>query len=262
MDNTSLLVILMGAMAGLGFWLLMNQKHSPGDDYDKLAGKHSSDMNFVQAHFEQRASEKRLALLEALNKERAKLNDILSLAMDRQRLLYAQSELLKRLDAAACILDLTEEVQAFRLINQREDEVTNAQLLRQASQAQMLLAPYRDMVLQSKLAEQKLEQKKALDKADIEKETDLALAEIRANFVYKYFAEHQQVHMLQTQLDTTYEEIEELKKGIVPGWRKKVADRNKTVKALRENQNGIRAGLLEAFEQEVQTKTAKKTNLR
>jgi hypothetical protein len=91
-----------------------------------------------------------------------------------------------------------------------------------------------------------LKKKEELALLQLNTEKQLALDEIRANFILKHFTEHQKIAMLQTQLDQLYEEIEELEKSKSRGWQRKIEDRQRTIEALKENQDGLRKGLLEA----------------
>jgi len=89
------------------------------------------------------------------------------------------------------------------------------------------------------------EHKGKLNILELDKDRQSARDQIEANFIIKYFSDHQRIAMLQTQLDQLYVEMDLLQRQRPPGWKYKLEDRKETVKTLKENQNALRTRLLE-----------------
>lgn len=107
-----------------------------------------------------------------------------------------------------------------------------------------------------KLSEQKKqnllarEQKEKLDKLELDKEKQAALNEIDANFIIQFGQDQYRIKMIQHDLDALYDEMHELQFNTPKGWVHKLKDRQKTVKALKEEQDALRKGLRQNNQQQ------------
>jgi DNA-binding transcriptional MerR regulator len=142
------------------------------------------------------------------------------------------------------------------------DERRSIEMIKQAQVLGMAINDVKEFNKKLNFDESDIYKKQEMDKAELKHETDKAYEEIRANFIYKYFPDHQQIYELQERLDELYREKEEIEQVQPYGWQNQLADRQKTIKALRRNQDGLRKRLLETYKQEVVVKARKKSVIR